>query len=85
METIASADYLSDAEQAAVMKIFLSDTQDEKLDKIVAAGMDPELYAIVYRADLDTTGGKDAVIRALVREHGLSLAAAKRLYNIYAG
>lgn len=83
VEAVAGNSDLSDAEQAAVMKIYLSDAQDAKLDRIVAAGYDPELYAILYRADLDTTGGKDAVVRALVREHGLSLAAAKRLYSIY--
>ena len=84
VEAIADADGLSESERQAVMKLYLSDSQDEALDRVTNAGYTAEMYAAVYRAALEQSG-KDATIRALVKQYGLSLAAAKKLYSAYTG
>lgn len=84
VEAIADADYLSESERKAVMKIYLSDSQDEALDRVTAAGYSAEMYTAVYRADLEQSG-MDATVRALIKQYGMSLAAAQKLYNAYKG
>lgn len=84
VEVIADMDGLSESERQAVLKMYLSDSQNKALDRVTNAGYTAEMYAAVYRAALDQSG-KDATIRALVKQYGLSLAAAKKLYSAYTG
>lgn len=54
VEVIADADGLSESERQAVMKLYLSDSQDEALDRVTNAGYTAEMYAAVYRIYSDS-------------------------------
>lgn len=84
-EAIAGMEGLSQSEKANVMKIYLSDSQDAALDRMMQAGYSPEVYARLYRVDMDTPGGKDAFIQAMMANFSITKAEAKRLYSIYNG
>ncbi len=85
MEVVSAMDGLSEEEKVNVMMLYLSDSQDAALERMMAAGYSPEVYAQVYRADLDTDGGKDAAIEAIRQMYGISKTRARKLYETYAG
>ena len=85
VEAVSAMDDLSEEEKANVMMLYLSDSQDAALRRMMDAGYDATTYSAVYRADLDTDGGKDATIEAIRELYGLTKTQATKLYEIYAG
>ena len=84
ISAIAGTD-LTDAEMEAAMKVYLSDTQDENLDLMLALGYGPEDYAAAYSiyANESGAGKKARIIAKLQEEFGISYADAKAIYEIY--
>lgn len=54
VEAIAGMDDLSESERVAVMKMYLGDSDDQALDRMMDAGYSAEVYATVYRAHSDS-------------------------------
>lgn len=82
ISAIAGTD-LTDAEMEAVMKVYLSDAQDENLDLMLALGYGPEDYAAAYEIHSDANGKKAQTISGLQEEFGISWAQAKAIYDIF--
>lgn len=85
VEQIAAASGMTEKERAAVMKIYLSDNQDEALDRFLDAGYSAEIYSQVYRIYTDANRGKAKTIEALREKFGLSPSAATAVYNLLVG
>lgn len=84
VEAIAGED-LSDAEMEAVLKVYLSENQDENLDQMLELGYSPEDYAAAYSiyANESGAGMKARIIAKLREEFGISNAEARAIYEIY--
>lgn len=82
-QAIAGADGLSDADMAAAMKLYLSDSQDKNLEDMMVLGFTPAQYAAawaIYTEENDAggKGTKQRIIRRLGEEFGNRYA-----YDIY--
>ena len=84
IEAIVAADSeLTEKQQKLVLQDILDEKAFAKYEKVTALGYDNDAFAEIYRLCLDTEGGKADTIRALMRQQGISYAAAKQLYEIY--
>jgi hypothetical protein len=84
IEAIVAADSeLTEKQQKLVLQDILDEKAFAKYEKVTALGYDNDDFAAIYRLYLDTEGGKGNTIRALMRQQGISYAAAKQLYEIY--
>lgn len=82
-QAIAGAQGLSDADMAAAMKLYLSDSQDKNLEDMMEIGFTPAQYAAawaIYTEENDAggKGTKQRIIRRLGEEFGSRYA-----YDIY--
>lgn len=82
-QAIAGAQGLSDADMAAAMKLYLSDSQDKNLEDMMGIGFTPAQYAAawaIYTEENDAggKGTKQRIIRRLGEEFGSRYA-----YDIY--
>ena len=84
IEAVVAADSeLTEKQQKLVLQDILDEKAFAKYEKVTALGYDNDDFAEIYRLYLDTEGGKGNTIRALMRQQGISYAAAKQLYEIY--
>lgn len=85
VEEIATASGMTEKERVAVMKIYLSDSQDEALDRFLAVGYSAEVYSRVYRIYSDANHREAETIAALQEKFGCSLSEAIAVYDLIAG
>lgn len=84
IEAVVAADKeLTEKQQTLVLQDILDEKAFAKYEKVTDLGYDNDDFAEIYRLCLDTEGGKADTIRALMRQQGISYAAAKQLYEIY--
>ena len=83
-EAIASFS-LPKSQKEAVMKLYLSDTQDENLDEMLNLGYTTRDYVKAWQLyDSESGKGKKARTIALLQEEfGISYATADAIYKIY--
>lgn len=83
-EAIAGAN-LTESEKRAVMKLYLSDAQDENLNQMISMGYDAATYAAIYEIYSGESGeGKKKRTIARIRDElGVDEATAKAIYEIY--
>ena len=84
MEAAASATYLTEKERIAVMKLYLTDSQSEKMDKIMQQlKLSAEAYAAIYRTHLEDDKKAEEIQKYV--NMGYSEEKAELIYSIYNG
>ena len=77
---------LSENDKVSAMKVYMTDSQEEKLDTVLGMGYSAEDYTQIYRivdAYTSGTGKKARTIEYLQTEYGISYATAKKLYEVF--
>jgi hypothetical protein len=84
MEAIVEDDRISDADVEKLLPLYLSEGGQENYETALDRGYDSEDFVAAYRIYLDKEKGekKNAVIREIAADTGISYSAAKRLYEI---
>ena len=84
-ETIARS-HLTEDQKVALIKLEVSDAQDENIDEVKKLGYTAADYAKLYRDYEDYTSGKgkkDCTIEKWMKDYKIDYAAAEALYKVF--
>ena len=85
-ETIARSAKLTEGQKVALIKLEVSDAQDENIDEVKKLGYTAADYAKLYRDYEDYTSGKgkkDRTIEKWMKDYKIDYAAAEALYKVF--
>lgn len=84
-EAIVQSPEIPDDQEIDLLKLYLPDSMDKKLDKAMDMGVTPERFINAYHMYLDNDGKKAATIAQWQKNFGVDKKTAETLYKLYKG